>query len=265
MSKILEEQVMQKERPYQFVQLLPSQLKTDSFYQRNLSNSHLKYLVQYFDINLFSPPIVNKRADGNYYTVDGDHRIRAWFTKFGDKPVLCKVYAGLSRDEEANMFLVVNNPKANKGIAASERLNTMLNLNDPEVTDMVNAAELCGVKISFGNGSHQTKSTCFAPDAMFNVYKTYGREILIQVLQTIIAAWNGKRDGLRSGFVQGLALFYNQYSGKFDKKTLIRVLQRNTTDYYIRESKGFSGKIAARYCAVFLREYNFNRSKNRIE
>lgn len=265
MPKILEEQAPRQERPYQFVRLLPSQLKTDPFYQRDLSNAHLKYLVQNFDIDLFTPPIVNKRDDGDYYTVDGDHRTRAWFTKFGNTPILCKMYTGLSREEEANMFLTVNNPKATKGVNASERLNTMLNLKDPDVMDMVDAAEVCGVKCSFMRGGHHVKNTCFAPDTMFNVYKTYGREILIQVLQTIMAAWGGKPESLKSGFIQGLALFYNRYSGKFDKKTLVRVLQREPTDYYIRESKGFGGKIATRYCAVFLREFNRNRSTNRIE
>lgn len=251
---------------YKIVSLLPSQLLTDPFYQRSIKASHIKNIVRDFDENCVNFPRVSHRADGSYYVIDGDHTIRSWFTKHSDMPIPCIVYEGLTQEQEANMFLKLNSGTFNKPVTAAEKLNTMLNLKDADMVDMVEAAELCGVKCAFASrcGNHNA-STCYAPDAMYKVYQAYGRAILTDTLQTIISAWNGQKESLQSGFIQGLALFFKTYGGKFEKKALIRALQRNTPDYYIRESKGFAGKIGGRYCAVFLREYNFNRSKNRIE
>lgn len=251
---------------YKIVPILPSKLMTDPFYQRSIKASHMKNIVRDFDENCINFPRVSKREDGTCYVIDGDHTIRAWFAKHGDTPISCIVYEGLTQQQEAQMFLKLNGSTFSKVVTASEKLNTMLNLKDPDMVDMVEAAELCGVKCAFATGgSSHNASTCYAPDAMYKVYKAYGRETLTDVLQTIIATWNGQKESLQSGFIQGLAFFFHTYGGKFEKKALIRALQRNTPDYYIRESKGFAGKIGGRYCSVFLREYNYNRSKNRIE
>ena len=251
---------------YKIVPINPSKLLTDPFYQRSIKASHMKNIVRDFDENCVNFPRVSQRTDGSYYVIDGDHTVRAWFTKHGDTPIPCIVYEGLTREQEAQMFLKLNGATFSKIVKATERLNTMLNLKDPDMVDMAETAELCGVKLNFmTGGSHRNASTCYAPDAMYKVYKAYGRETLTDVLQTIIAAWNGQKESLQSGFIQGMAVFYHEYGGKFEKKALIRALQRQTPDYYIREARGFAGNVGMKYSKVFLREYNYNRSKNRIE
>lgn len=249
--------------PYTMPNLLPSQLMTDSLYQRKHSKRHLDHIVSNYNPNFVSFPRVNLRADGKYYVIDGDHTISSHFTKNGDKPIKVMLYQGLTPKQEEEMFLALNDRRYKKFTTMNELLNTQYNFNDPDVSDMVNTAALCGVKVDFerrGSG----KCKCNAPDAMFKVYQAYGREILMDTLNSLMAAWDGHPDSLRSGFLQGLARMFKTYGMQVDKKGLIKSLKRNPPDYFIRESKQYSGKIGDKYFHVFVREYNVYRT-NKLE
>ena len=243
----------------------PSMCNTDMFYQRNINKTHLKRLVRDFDINLFNPPVLSKRADGKYYVLDGDHRIAAWKVKCNDKAMLCKVYHGLTQDQEAKLFLAINAPRTVIFTTAAERLNTEYNIKNPEVVDMVTTAKICGVKVDFQKKG-ATNGRCVAPEALFKVYTDYGREIMIATLKTIMNAWQGDKVSLQSGFIQGIAMFYKLYTGQFESRALVKSLQKNQPIYYLQQARVVSlNGIGKRYCRVFLNEYNKNRTTNRIE
>ena len=251
-----------EEYSWSLMQLSPSVLLTDQRYQRDIRQSQLKKAIGEFNVNLVNFPKVSKRSDGKYYIMDGDHTVQLWRMKYGDKPIMCKVYMGLTWEEEAEIFLAQTGVSSKP--SSAEKLNTRLNMKDEDVVDMINAANICGVSVSFRKNMSACRGRCNAPDAMYKVYNAYGRETLMEVLNTIIQTWDGQKESLHSGFLQGLGVFFKKYAGMFKKKELVSSLKRHDPDWYIRQAKIVSGHIETRYARVFLSVYNSSRSTNRL-
>jgi len=82
------------------------ELKTD-LYQRLRNEDRISKIAKSFDERLLGVPLVNVRANGEVYIVDGQHRIGA-LVKNGVNSVDCRVVYGLTKTEEAEMFISSN-------------------------------------------------------------------------------------------------------------------------------------------------------------
>ena len=74
-------------------------------YQRELNIHRVRKIAAAFDPRLLNPPKVSYR-DGRYIVIDGQHTIMGLKTLNGgnDLPILCRVYIGLTKEEEALVF-----------------------------------------------------------------------------------------------------------------------------------------------------------------
>lgn len=72
-------------------------------YQRPLQKN-FKYLLDNWDSDQCDPIVVNYRADGYYYVIDGQHRATAVQT-LGITQIVCDVFVGLTLEEEADKFV----------------------------------------------------------------------------------------------------------------------------------------------------------------
>ena len=73
-----------------------------SYYQRHLNASRVKRIAAEFDERIANAPKVSYR-DGHYYVFDGQHTIaaRKLLNNNSDLNIVCKVYSGLTEQEEA--------------------------------------------------------------------------------------------------------------------------------------------------------------------
>lgn len=251
-----------EEYTWELKEIFPSELRVDERYQRSIKDSQVKRAIGEFNINIINPPKVNRRDDGHYYIMDGDHTVTIWKQKYGNKPIKCRVYNGLTWKEEAEIFLAQNGVAS--AVTKKEKLNTRYNMGDTDVCQMVDAAKQCGVGVAFYKASN-ANGKCNATDAMFEVYKRVGEKTFQDILDVIMQAWGGEKESLYSGFLKGLCKFYELYNGRFTKRALIESLRANSPQYYIREAKNrASGNLAVRYCWTFLKAYNKKRSSNRL-
>ena len=80
-------------------------LRIDTNYQRDLNLSRVRYIVNNFDPDLVGIPQVSYR-DGMFFVFDGQHTIKALGLLKNDPayPIVCKVYYGLTGEEEAGLF-----------------------------------------------------------------------------------------------------------------------------------------------------------------
>ena len=76
-----------------------------SYYQRHLNASRVKRIAAEFDERIANAPKVSYR-DGHYYVFDGQHTIaaRKLLNNNSDLNIVCKVYSGLTEQEEALLF-----------------------------------------------------------------------------------------------------------------------------------------------------------------
>lgn len=84
-------------------------LEIDTTYQRDLDLNWAKSIAENFNPQLVEMLQVSYR-NGHYYVFDGQHTLKALEMKFGDSeyPVSCKVYHGLTKQEEAQLFRDLN-------------------------------------------------------------------------------------------------------------------------------------------------------------
>ncbi len=78
---------------------------SDQDYQHQLNTVRVSNINKEFDPDLVNEPKVSFR-DGRYYVFDGQHTIALLKLRNGgrDLPILCKVFYGKTKVEEARLF-----------------------------------------------------------------------------------------------------------------------------------------------------------------
>lgn len=124
--------------------------------------------IKNFNMQVFNEPKVSKRQGSYYYVFDGDHSIAAHKIRFGkDTPIRCKVYYGLTREEEMRLFVAQNGISSNP--TRIEKLQALANYEDPKVTEMISTAREIGINVEFRGSQGQNK--ILAVDTAYWVYE----------------------------------------------------------------------------------------------
>lgn len=248
------------EYEYRFIR--PSQIKVDTSYQRELDQRRDAKIIKNFNANIFNEPKVSYR-DGKYWVFDGQHSVAAWIAKFGDKPIYCKVYKGLTWLEEVELFL--GQTGLSKQLTKNENLRPKFNANDPEVRMMVDCAERAGFLVDFKQG--QARSRIVATGSLYDAYKMLGSVEFYDMLCVIRSAWgNDDSDAVAGIMLKGMAMFYKTYRGKFKSADLVKRLQKVSPATIIRNAKTYASRSTAKnYAREILKAYNVKRSSNRLD
>lgn len=93
-------------------------------YQRPVNPKEVERLIQEWDERLLDPITVSFR-DGKFYVVDGQHRISAMREMNGGRGIMvnCKVYNGLTYEQEADLCYKLD--KAKKRLSLSQSTNVL--------------------------------------------------------------------------------------------------------------------------------------------
>lgn len=103
-----------KNEPGELVYLKKDLLKIDHEYQRNLNNNKRTNIARNFDWVAFNVLTVVMRNDGEYYVIDGQHRLAAAMDRIDVQEVPCILFIADDPDtkEEARNFLAINRNRA---------------------------------------------------------------------------------------------------------------------------------------------------------
>ena len=110
-----------------------SRLTSGLAYQRPVNERVVNLLIRDWDEQLLEPLIVSFR-DGRFNLVDGQHRVIALRRKNGgsDVMVLCRVYSGLTYEQEAELCFKLD--KAKKRLSMAQSVNALLEAGtDPTI------------------------------------------------------------------------------------------------------------------------------------
>lgn len=98
--------IMKPEKLYKEMYIDSSELLIPrDLYQRTLNHARVREIAENFDERVANEPKVSAR-DGGFYVFDGQHTVaaRKLLNNGMDLPVLCKVYSGLTAQDEALLF-----------------------------------------------------------------------------------------------------------------------------------------------------------------
>lgn len=250
------------EHSYEYTMLYPEQIKKDPKYQREIDVARIRKITKNWDDDLVNAPKVSLRENGVYYVFNGQHTLAAWKKRYGNKPIQCKVYRGLTEVEEKDLF--VKQEGFSKAVGLVDKLRAEYNSGNDEVTDMVRCIHLAGCTIDFDMQTSTAANRINAIATAYNVYKDVGHDNFINILDILKRSFYGDYKGFQDGFLKGMKYLFKHHSEKISVKQMVMALQKQPADYYVQKANRYDGSAPVRYAKAFVEQYNKGKRTNRI-
>jgi hypothetical protein len=196
-------------------------MKVNPAAQRDFKQSWANEILTNFDIDDFGTPEISFRG-GNYYIVDGQHRIDALKRWNGpgweEVAIECAIWTGLDEAGEARLFRRI---QKRLKVDAFQDFKTAITAREPIQCDIKNIVETENLVIS----RQDIKGAISAVGTLMKVYKRDGPEALRRALR--IARDSFGDAGLDSAVIDGFGLLCNRYNnGQLNEKAAIEALAR---------------------------------------
>ena len=213
---------------YEYCQLMSNVLFTDTSYQRSIDNARVEKIVDNFDPRVSNTLKVSFR-DGRFYVFDGAHTLLALKKVHGTTPfpVDCKVYFGLSYEDEAHLFAVQNG--ASKEVAFKARFKAMMISGSPEAEEFRALTASAGLSPPNGSG-RATQNTIAALSKAYRLYKDHGGEEYARILRLIVDTWRGAAWSLTSYILGGVGTLVTEYGDAINRERFVKRLRGASYD-----------------------------------
>ena len=244
---------------YNLIPIMPSQIRYAD-YQRKGLEKHIEEICEGYNGDVQNEPKLSYR-DNVYWCFDGQQTISAWTRKFGDTPILCKVYNGMTYEDEARLFAFQN---GNIRIHPLKVFDGVLKGRNPYALKIRDAVEFAGYKIPVYPSHANDAIQCVG--ALKKAYFKIGEKGINDVLLTIRNAWGYAEFSTNSKIIEGMIKFYAVYHDVYKMKDLISSLQKNgcCPKDIITSARSMGGKTTTTNVArAILMRYNHGR-KNRL-
>lgn len=214
----------------EFLYLNNKDLQISPDIQRNMKSMRVEEIVENYSPYVANPLKVSFR-DGKYYIFDGMHTRMAMRSIMGtdDFPVFCRVYYGLSKEEEAYLFAAQFgfSEKVPKGF----RLRALEVAKDPEVLDFLAVTRSTGFTIDLG--SHASfNGNIAAVCTAFDAYRALGRTEYARMLRILHRTWAGESWSINKYMLGGMARFMKMNG--VDEEIFVKGFRKVTyNDIYI--------------------------------
>ena len=207
--------------PYQML-VLHSKIYPRELYQRGVQRKRVEMIAADFNEYVANEPKVSFR-NGKYYVVDGQHTIEGRILRNGGKdlPILCKVYTGLTMEQEALFFAEQNGHSA--PLTAGIKLRAKVVGGDAPSKAFLAATNRVGLTFNYDSLQLSDYRISCVGTAL-KLYNQMGEKIYCEALRLIVAAWDGKPDSFRASVLRGVMHFVELYHGEFSEERLIRAL-----------------------------------------
>lgn len=240
---------------YTYMQVIASDIKADPRYNRTIRKNHVQRIVSRFDPNILNPCKVSYR-DGCYWIFDGNHTLSALVEKHNGKRdffVDCKVYYGMTYEDEAMLFALQNGDTLR--VTKDSTLRAKYEAKDETVLRFKAVTSLAGARVTFNstNAAHCIK--CYT--TAYEIFTKYGDEHYKNVIQTIVKVKDGHPDSLRREIISGMDILLRIYKDVIDLDRMAEKLKENDCKMLIANAKGdtfHTGNM--RYAAALAAIYN---------
>lgn len=200
-------------------------LNVDPHAQRPVSTGWVKARVHSFDPDQVGYILVNKRANGKHYVVDGQHRVELMRAiGWADQNIPAELFDGLTQAQEAALFNARNDRKA---VTKYDRFRISVTAGDEQACDIDRIVREHGLVVS----DQLVDGHICAVDALERVYlgagitgAKEGPAALGKALTTLVQAWGKQPSSVNGQVVRGLGMLFLRYNGTINEKDLIKKL-----------------------------------------
>ena len=241
-----------------------SALQIDPKYQRPLNEAWVRYIVNNFDETLVAPLQVSYR-DGKYFVFDGQHTLKALALKFDspDYPVICKVYRGMSEEEEAEMFYKFNTAK--KKISALSIIKAQSFYGDSEMRHFLQCTKETGFSINPAK-PNASRYSIRAVQKAHSSFVALGADEYKRMLNCIMKTWNGASWSVSQHILSGMTLLFRVFKQDIKPEQFVRRLRDFNDDDIDREASHYYNlRVQYRYAWALGTLYNKKGGKGTLE
>lgn len=248
--------IMKPEKLYKEMYIDSSELLIPrDLYQRTLNHARVREIAENFDERIANEPKVSAR-DGGFYVFDGQHTAAARILQNDgeDLPILCKVYSGLTAQDEALLFAQQTGFAAK--VYPGAKIRALVFAGEKTATAFVKSTSSAGLRLSYDQTRGKNRIGCVS--TAYRLFQSVGDEIYTEALCLIAAAWKGHKDSMRTETIQGVIGFVDMYHDEYDPKRLISRCQRFDPMYIYRSAKAAGDALPApqRYIFEVWKMYN---------
>ena len=190
--------------PYQMMVIHSSKLVYPrELYQRGVERKRVELIAAHFNEYVANEPKVSFR-NGQFIVTDGQHTIEGRILRNGGKdlPILCKVYTGMTVEQEALLFAEQNGHAA--PLSAGIKLRAKVVGGDAPSKAFVAATNRAGLSLNYDSMQLSDYRIGCVGTAL-KLYDQLGEEIYCEALRHIVEAWEGKPDSFRAAVLRGVS------------------------------------------------------------
>jgi hypothetical protein len=194
-----------------------SKIKVNPAAQREMKQYRVDHILANLDLDQLGNPVLNER-DGSYWVIDGQHRIEA-LRQFGftDETIQCWVHVGLSEQEEAKRFLLLNDTLT---VDALAKYRAAITAGLPVECDIDRTVRSNGMVVS----KDDVPGAIGAVNTLRRVYGRSGPVGLGRTLRIIHKSFGDS--GLEAAVIDGIGLLCQRYNGELEESVAIERLSR---------------------------------------
>jgi hypothetical protein len=249
------------------MQINKRELRMDGVYQRDGDIYRARRIASNFRWAAFGMVIVSERENGNYYVIDGGHRVLAAMMRPDVDNIPCVVFSGLSRTEEAAAFVYYNAKR--RTIVGVSLYRGLVEAKNPEALLLKKVLDELGISVC--DRDRQPDLHC--PMDLIKIVHKYGPELVKDCLKAVCGAWPDKPTQERFGgyVLRGICLFRALADARHISvglgeltKLLERVGLKHLREQAVDMHRGVNlpMHMAVRY--VLIQAWNFKRRTNRL-
>lgn len=186
--------------------------------QRDLRPSRVDHLLKEFDLDDFGLVVVNQR-DSHFWIIDGQHRIEAlkqWLGDWEGQVVNCRVYSGMTEQQEAEMFDRLNNQLT---VQNFDKFKVRVTAGRQTEVAVKKVVEKAGLKVA-----RSGDNAIGAVATLVKVYDRAGADTLSRALKIAHASFGDP--GMSASVIDGMGHLCERYNGSLnDGKAIERLGQ----------------------------------------
>lgn len=225
--------------------------------QREYNERHAQKIADAFDPDLFDDLVVTlPNGDGIYHVVDGQHRMAAIRSLYGEEEMVpCRIVNAKDPARAAVIFDKINTGR--RLPSGIEKFRVRVTAGSETEVAINKVVTWLGCRIEQGNGPNSIRATA----ALLNVHNSFGLDVLKESLVTIRGTWAHDKGAMEGPIIEGFGALIGQHRGHLDWKRLRDVTAKTYTPGRLlgqakadRETLG--GRVSDGVRRVLVRNYN---------
>ena len=211
---------------YKIETLQVEDLEIDPAVQREENRNKVLRIFKRFTPAALGVLSVSRRDDGRLIVLDGQTRRKVLLLKLpegGPSEVECRVFYGLTRQQEALLFNTLND---NTKVRAIDQYRIAATAENPVVLEINKILDSYLFKVESG----KSNGAVGAVSALQRIWADSERKgkdpnTLQLTVLTIYRAWGNSYDGMRGIILEGIAAFHDEYGSRVNFDRLVNRLK----------------------------------------